>query len=1110
MSDDKSTPAADETVRQEPARPTSLDAALDTFSFTDGITDGAIEERQLDHRYAKQRELGRGGDGVVVAAIDRKMQRPVAVKSTHAKHTSRADQLRFLREARVTGQLNHPNVMPVYDIGTDPNGSLFFTMKEVTGQSLAQRLTGGQAGSMIERLLVFRQVCNAIDFAHSRGVLHRDIKPANIMMGEFGEVLVVDWGLCKVLGETPEDFENLTLKVSRDELETRQGQVAGTPAYMAPEQAQGQIDALDNRTDIYALGALLYTLITEKPPFKGPVHHVLEQVSQGDFPSARSIAPKTVPRELDLIVQRAMSLEPADRYQRVADLSDDIQAFIEERPVNSVDYSWIQRTSKWASRNKRVVRPVATTLMLALLALGVGGLVHLNQLATSRDAAVVEAERANRAEHEALREVVNGRASLATSEAMYGHAGPSMRQLRAVRQDMEVLGVDTLRADIGLAIARRTAIQPIAFEASDRLPDDISISDDGTTTAVLHEDALFLFANNQPEDPTRIPLTPDVVRTLGPWSEGSPWLLQPSTGGILGLHPITGKERSWTEGFGTCEAPQITLDGDWIAQTCAGLGMALWHWNELSEPKRYALSDAATEVIQISEDGERLYVDRFIESDAPHHRQFTVFEGGAPIWHGERGTLNSLSPDGEWIVASNTTGFSVIHIDSASTQPIDAGMTRAIMWWTDSSGFAALDTTGDLTHYAFQRKMVEAVRTDRLAVFGDTMRTAIADRSQRNILMPSESGAELFRLADPDKAIANFGLYSDETSVVSTDISADGQLMAVSTEAGRIVILDAITGWTLAELSTGTEPVRGTSFHPDGSRLLTAHWDGIARIWDLRTGTVERSFSAVKSAGSGRPAKVTDVLYIDDERVLITGGDGHIGIWSTSSGELLMDFSGEVPYAWDSAFSASTGRLIISNRLGMDTGHRAVILDLKRGEVVAKISGQTEAYGVTVSPDGAHFILTSNDQNATVLNTDGVVVRELPVATPPGYAAGWSPDGKVVAVADFSGRYQLWDTDKWELVANFGHKGMPASLLFSPSGRTLNVITNFGGVYALDLNGPTGPPGDAPAWLVDARRHILALDPAASLRAVNSGARDSVLFALWSTAVERAVKTQAD
>lgn len=133
MSDDKPIPAVDETVKQPSTDRVSLDGALDTYSFTDGITDDSVGDRQLDHRYAKQRELGRGGDGVVIAAIDRKMQRPVAVKSTHSKQTSRADQLRFLREARVTGQLNHPNVMPVYDIGTDPDGSLFFTMKEVTG-----------------------------------------------------------------------------------------------------------------------------------------------------------------------------------------------------------------------------------------------------------------------------------------------------------------------------------------------------------------------------------------------------------------------------------------------------------------------------------------------------------------------------------------------------------------------------------------------------------------------------------------------------------------------------------------------------------------------------------------------------------------------------------------------------------------------------------------------------------------------------------------------------------------------------------------------------------------------------------------------------------------
>ena len=158
-------------------------------------------------------------------------------------------------------------------------------------------------------------------------------------------------------------------------------------------------------------------------------------------------------------------------------------------------------------------------------------------------------------------------------------------------------------------------------------------------------------------------------------------------------------------------------------------------------------------------------------------------------------------------------------------------MARSIVWWGDSSGFALLDTTGDLVHYRFKDGVIDTEQTTRLAVQGDTMRTAIADAAHLNLISPSGSGAELFQLADSDKAIANLGLYSEEASIVSTDISPDGSLLALSSEAGRIVVVDAVTGWILTELSAGTDPVRGTSFSPDGSKLLTAHWDGRARIW---------------------------------------------------------------------------------------------------------------------------------------------------------------------------------------------------------------------------------------------------------------------------------------
>ena len=170
--DSKTIPFYDTTVSLSKGGHVSLPNDMGPTSFTDGLIEEGDTDSDSPLRYTKQRILGKGGNGVVISATDRKMQRPVALKISHATQVGRAEQLRFLREARVTGQLNHPNVMPVYDIGADPDGHLFFTMKEVSGKSLSERLSDQSAGSLVERLLVFRQVCNAIAFAN--GDLERD------------------------------------------------------------------------------------------------------------------------------------------------------------------------------------------------------------------------------------------------------------------------------------------------------------------------------------------------------------------------------------------------------------------------------------------------------------------------------------------------------------------------------------------------------------------------------------------------------------------------------------------------------------------------------------------------------------------------------------------------------------------------------------------------------------------------------------------------------------------------------------------------------------------------------------------------------------------------
>jgi serine/threonine-protein kinase len=316
-------------------------------------------------RYVLGRELGRGGLGRVVEAEDTSVGRTVALKLLLEDVPMELVQ-RFRREGRITGRLEHPNIVPVHEVGVMPEGGVFFAMKKIAGRDMAQvidALRGGREKTFTPRRMIeaFRDVCRAIAFAHSRHVIHRDLKPSNVMLGEFGEVLVVDWGLAKELGQA-EESPGGTGGVARPQTEalTLDGDVMGTPEYMSPEQAAGDLEEIDERSDVYALGAILYEILTWRPPFTGKdAEDVLRRVQSdtlqrpsevlatlfaaprtigGPTPtppgkrvasSAVAVRPPQVEPELEEICLRAMARDKAARHSSAADLAADVQRFLD-------------------------------------------------------------------------------------------------------------------------------------------------------------------------------------------------------------------------------------------------------------------------------------------------------------------------------------------------------------------------------------------------------------------------------------------------------------------------------------------------------------------------------------------------------------------------------------------------------------------------------------------------------------------------------------------------------------------------------------------------------------------------------------------------------------
>ena len=632
-------------------------------------------------RYELRGVIGQGGLGRVVLAQDRELARPVAIKEL-LRQTPHGV-ARFQREAMVTARLQHPGIVPVHDVGRWPNGAPYYAMKLVEGDDLAVRVRA--CPDLAARLALVPSVvtaCEAMAYAHDQGVIHRDLKPSNIVIGEFGETMIVDWGLAKDLADPHVDLEGDSPYRAEPDGLTRAGEILGTPAYMAPEQARGE--AVDRRTDVYALGALLFHVLAGRPP--SPSH---EEITRAGTERARHAREHTsagelagVPADLDAIVRKAMAEDPADRYPSARELASELRRFQAGQLVSARSYTLRDLLRRWVVRHRRVLA-VAAAVVIAGLVLGAIALVRIVSAERAAQHARIAAETQRAAADDARSTIASERDRLAVLQAEHAVALDPTEALdwlhidRALPEDLHAraLAALTQAKAAGVAFARDQLAGRIVDlrAAHDRV---FAVTSKGTL-AIWDTAGQRLSTTTLPGTPTAFAVSDSGDHVVASTDRVLRWYTaaQPSprelrtSGAVTSVAFAASSRVAFAEGHtlwwwdAGAEPTSIALDGSIVAVRAAGEGVIVG-------TDRGAL-------LSVGRDGVRW------QRDAHRGAVVDVVVGGDEVV--------SVGVDRELVASSARTGTELrrVHLDAPAVK-LDRGpagvlvlLEKAVGVWTD-------------------------------------------------------------------------------------------------------------------------------------------------------------------------------------------------------------------------------------------------------------------------------------------------------------------------------------------------------------------------------------------------------------------------------------------
>lgn len=1063
-------------------------------------------------RYRFRAVLGRGGGGVVLKVWDTKLNRPLAMKLVLGRGEDRPTGMtpkvdsrtltRFVDEARIASQLNHPGIVPVHELGADESGRAFFTMKLVKGEDLSAIFehvkTGKDGWNQTRALNVLLRVCEAMAFAHDKGVIHRDLKPANIMVGRYGEVHVMDWGLARVAGE--KDKRDIRIKpqasasvvdsvraADRDvgdesPLFTIDGVPIGTPAYMSPEQARGDIESVGVRSDVYSIGAMLYELIAGQPPYLAPgtrvgPYTIVRWVIEGPPKPLIDLAPRA-PAELIAIADKAMERDASLRYASTQDLGSDLRAFLEGRVVKAYETGTWAETRKWVRRNRGIAGSLAAALVIAL-----GWVVtfaHKSQEATQRaDELAIEKLRAE--EKSRLAQIATERAEREGYVAAIIGADAARRanEPASVRRLLDSAPKRLRNWEWGyLNAASDTSLFVIECGEAKFSPDGTRLvtTSDATTATVWDAwngtELLVLDAGTNRVD--HAAYGPDGKRIVTSYGEASACVWDALSGReIVRLDGHT----SWVTS--AC----FSADGTRILTVSLDKTMRVWGAARGEQIARVEVQAEDARSAEFSPDGARIisvwsdHVARVVESTTgrelftlkPHKR--TVGIGGA-----------QFSSDGTRILASSEgTGiWDAKTGDELRWLPDDTGWVEPARFSSD--GTRVVTKSNDSTARVWDAKsgaQIAALRGHtswigdvNFSADGAKVVTASGDNTAR--IWDSRTGRELAKLEGHMQSVRSAEFSRDGTRVLTTSDDGTARLWdwAASTavrfercgvhageigsavftsDSTRIVtaaghhgtdlgertarVRDAGSGRQLARLVGHEGVVKIARGSPDGSRIVTASDDKTARVWDAMTGKELANFAEHTGA-------VNDATFSSDgARIVTASEDRTVRVWDSESGQEVAQLEGAASPFNSASFSPDGARIVATS-----SDRSLWVWDLATARALLQSSECSAGVGgVSFSPDGTRIIAVTLDDTVKILDAStGKPVVALAGQTTGCVAASFSADGSRVVTASMDGTVRIWDAlDGRALLTLDDNGGSVTSASFSPDGARI-VATSYG------------------------------------------------------------------